>query len=147
MTYPQLDALRAHTGFETIIFGVRSSGDHYTAPIVHATSQKIPTFFDIVVKKPVTDLATSIKAFCLSGVDGEPYHPRPERVSTYNGIPLGVMGKLVKHESQLRTEVVALINNTLRRSLPILSIQRFIEQYSRNSLKGRGELHDIQKFR
>ena len=67
----QLDALYARTGFETITIGVRSSADHYTAPIVHATSPKIPSFFDLIVKKPVTDLATSIEAFCLSGVDGE----------------------------------------------------------------------------
>ena len=53
------------------MFGVRSSADHYTAPMVHATSSKIPTFFDLIVKKPVTDLTTSIEAFCLSGVDGE----------------------------------------------------------------------------
>jgi hypothetical protein len=68
---PQLDALYARMGFETIVFGVRSSADHYTAPMVHATSPKIPAFFDLVVKKPATDLATSIEAFCLSGIDGE----------------------------------------------------------------------------
>lgn len=124
VTYPQLDALHARTGFETIVFGVRSSGDHYTAPIVHATSQKIPTFFDVVVKKPVTDLATSIEAFCLSGVDGEPASSSPNVCELTDGIPLGVIGKLVKHESQLRTEVVALINNKLRKSLPTLDIQR-----------------------
>lgn len=67
----QLDALHARTGFETVLFGVRSSTDHYTAPTVHMTSHKISTFFDLVVKKPVTDLATSMEAFCLSGVDGE----------------------------------------------------------------------------
>ena len=66
-----MDALHAHTGFETILFRVWSSCDHYSAPIVHSTSSKIPTFFDVVVKKPVTDVATSMEAFCLSGVDGE----------------------------------------------------------------------------
>jgi hypothetical protein len=74
----QLDALHARTGFESIVFGVRSSADHYTPPIVHTTSSKIPTFFDVVVKKPVTDLATSIEAFCLSGVDGETEPPSLE---------------------------------------------------------------------
>lgn len=67
----QLDALYARTGFETILFGVRSSTDHYMAPMVHATSPKIPTFFDLVAKKPVADLAMSMEAFCLSGVNGE----------------------------------------------------------------------------
>ena len=67
----QLDALHACTGFETIVFGVRLSADHYTPPMVHSTSPRIPAFFDLVVKKPVTDLATSLEAFCLSGVDGE----------------------------------------------------------------------------
>ena len=56
----------------------RSSTDHYTPPIVHSMSAKIPTFFDAVVKKPVTDLATSIEAFCLSGVDGESVSSSPE---------------------------------------------------------------------
>ena len=69
--FTQLDALHARTGFETIIFGTRSSTDHYTTPLVHATSAKIPKFFDLVIKKPVADLAMSIEAFCLSGVDGE----------------------------------------------------------------------------
>ena len=59
------------TGFETILFGVRSSLGHYSPPVVHATSPKIPTFFDLVVKKPITDLATSMEAYCLSGIDGE----------------------------------------------------------------------------
>lgn len=67
----QLDALYARTGFETILFGVRSSADHYNAPMVHTTSLKIPAFFDLVVKKPITDIAMSMEAFCLSGVDGE----------------------------------------------------------------------------
>lgn len=67
----QLDALCARTGFETIVFGVRSSSDHYSPPLVHTTSTKIPVFFDLVVKKPVTDIATSMEAFCLSGIDGE----------------------------------------------------------------------------
>ena len=59
--------------------GVRSSADHYTAPVVYASSPKIPTFFDVVVKKPVADLATSLEAFCLSGVDGESAHDHPRR--------------------------------------------------------------------
>ena len=75
---PQLDALYARTGFETIMFGVWSSANHYTAPMVHATSPKIPAFFDLVVKKPTTDLATSIKAFCLLGIDGESSIAVPE---------------------------------------------------------------------
>lgn len=66
----QLDALHARTGFEALLFGVRSSADHYTAPVVHSTSTKLPSFFDLVVQKPVTDLATAMEAFCLSGVDG-----------------------------------------------------------------------------
>lgn len=40
--------------------------------MIHATSSKIPAFFDLVVKKPVTDIATSMEAFCLSGIDGKP---------------------------------------------------------------------------
>lgn len=120
-THQQLDALHARTGFETIVFGVRSSGDHYTAPIVHSTSSKIPTFFDVVVKKPVTDLATSIEAFCLSGVDGESVSL--PNIQTLTSDPLGVIGKLVKQESQIRTEVVALINSKLRTSRPVLNVQ------------------------
>ena len=116
-TYLQLDTLHAHTGFETILFGVRSSGDYYTAPIVHSTSPKIPTFFNVVVKKPVTDLATSIEAFCLSGVNGESVPSSPSIRALTDILP-GVIGKLVKHESQLRTEVVALINNRLCTFLP-----------------------------
>ena len=77
--YLQLDALYARTGFETIVFGVRSSADHYTAPMVHATSSKIPKFFDLIIKKPAADLATSIEAFCLSGVDGESAPAGPDR--------------------------------------------------------------------
>lgn len=65
-----MDALNARTGFEAVIIGSRSSADHYTAPIVHATSKKIPTFFDLVIKKPLPDIATAVEAFCLSGVDG-----------------------------------------------------------------------------
>jgi hypothetical protein len=71
----QLDTLHARTGFESIVFGVRSSADHYTPLIVHATSSKIPTFFDVVVKKPVADLVTLIEAFCLSGFDNETEPP------------------------------------------------------------------------
>ena len=75
---PQLDALYARMGFETIVFGIQSSADHYTTPMVHATSPKIPAFFNLVVKKLATDLATSIKAFCLSGIDGESSVAVPE---------------------------------------------------------------------
>jgi len=39
--------------------------------MVHATSPRIPKFFDLLIKKPVTDIATSLEAFCLSGIDGE----------------------------------------------------------------------------
>ena len=59
------------------------------------------------------DVATSIKAFCLSGVDGESGHPLPN-IQTLMSILLGVIGKLVKHKSQLRAEVVALITSKLR---------------------------------
>jgi hypothetical protein len=110
-------------GFETIVFGVRSSVDHYTPPIVHATSSKIPTFFDVVVKKPVTDLATLIEAFCLLGVDGEATSPSRKNMQALTLVLLGVIGKLLKNESQLRTEVVALIGNKLRKSLPIPGAQ------------------------
>ena len=118
VTHLQLDALHARTGFETIVFGVRSSADHYTAPIVHATSPKILTFFDVVVKKPVTDLATSIEAFCLSGVDGEFHNTHPMYTTLTSMLFTGVIGKLVKHESQLRGEVVASINAKLCTSIP-----------------------------
>ena len=59
------------TGFETVLFGVQSSADHYNALMVHMTSLKIPVFFDLVIKKPITDIAMSVEAFCLSGVNGE----------------------------------------------------------------------------
>jgi hypothetical protein len=62
--------LNARTGFKVIVTGSHASADHYTAPIIHATSKKIPMFFDLVIKKPLPDLATAIEAFCLSGVDG-----------------------------------------------------------------------------
>ena len=54
-----------------------------------------------------------MEAFCLSGVDGESSHPLLN-IQTLTSILLGVIGKLVKHESQLRVEVVALINGKLR---------------------------------
>jgi len=62
--------LNARTGFEVVVIGTRSSADHYTAPMVYSTSKKIPLFFDLIIKKPLPDLATAIEAFCLSGVDG-----------------------------------------------------------------------------
>ena len=45
-----------------------------------------------------------------------------QSVRTLTGILPGVIGKLVKHEAQLRTEVVTLINDKLRTSLPMLSV-------------------------
>jgi hypothetical protein len=143
----QLDALHARTGFEVIVFGVRSSADHYTAPIVHSTSSKIPTYFDVVIKKPVTDRATSIEAFCLSGVDGESASSLPE-TRTLTGVLPGVIGKLVQNESQLRSEVVALINKKLRTSSPIPGTQQIhLNSRSRNDLKGGSKSHDIQELR
>jgi len=97
---------------------VRSSADHYTPPIVHATSSRIPSFFDVVVKKPVTDLATSIEVFCLSGVDGKSTRPRLNSTNTHRSFYLGVIGKLVKNESQLKGEVASLINEKLRTFIP-----------------------------
>ena len=70
-------------------------------------------FFDLIVKKPVTDLAISMEAFCLSGVDGEFTQSCMNNAYTYR-YPPGVVGKLVKHESQLRGEVVSVINEKLR---------------------------------
>jgi len=105
-----------------VVFGVRSSADHYTAPLVHTTSPKIPTFFDLVVKKPVTDIATSMEAFCLSGVDGECMGLRVDGTNTYGCSP-GVIGKLVKGEALLREEVVSLIGSKLRTSLLPWDIQ------------------------
>ena len=112
--FTQLDALRARTGFETILFGVRSSADHYTTPFVHASSPAIPKFFDVVINKPVADLATAIEAFCLSGVNGESTQCCLSNMSTYEN-RLGVIGKLAKEESQLRGEVATLITEKLRR--------------------------------
>ena len=83
-------------------------------------------FFDLIVKKPVTDLATSIEAFCLSGVDGEFMCLCQESTNTYTCC-LGVIGKLVKHESQLRGEVVSVINTKLRTFLSLLAIKQATE--------------------
>lgn len=94
--------------------------DHYTSPVVYTSSAKVPTFFDVVIKRPVTDVATSFEAFCLSGVDGKficscAKHTNPTDIS------LGVVGKLVKERLKLRGEVVELISDKLRTFLPLLS--------------------------
>lgn len=144
--FSQLDALYARTKFETIVFGVRSSADHYMALTVYTTSPKIPAFFDLVIKKPVTDLATSLEAFCLSGVDGESIQHYLDNTDTYEHPP-GVIEKLVKHEGQLRGEVVLLINNKLCTSLAMLSIQQITESPSRSNHKWCSKQDDIQKLR
>src|ERR1700733_10808251 len=111
--YPQLDALSARTGFETVITGTRTSADHYTAPIVHNTSKKITTFFELVIKNPLADLATALEAFCLSGVDGSTFHHLTTPASI-DRLPIsGVVGNLVKREAQMRSEVASLITEKL----------------------------------
>jgi hypothetical protein len=58
-------------GFETILFGVWSSDNHYNAPVVHSSSTMLLKFFSRVMKKPAGDLAMALEAYCLLGVSGE----------------------------------------------------------------------------
>ena len=99
--------------------GVRSSADHYTAPMAYTSSSKIATFFDVVAKKPIPDLMTSLEAFCLSGVDGESAHHHPKRVSTHGRCLPGVIEKLVKDGTQLKGKVSKLILDEMRMFLRI----------------------------
>lgn len=89
--------------------GVQSSADHYTAPITYTLSSKIAMFFNVVAKKPIPDLVTSLEAFCLSGVDGESAHHHPKGVSTHRCCLPGVIKKLVKDGMQLKGEVAKFI--------------------------------------
>jgi len=90
--------------------------------MVYAMSPKILSFFDLVVKKPVTDLATSIEAFCLSGIDGESVWSTC-LIYILTDPFLGVIGKLVKYDSQLRGDMVSLINSKLCMSVSLLSTE------------------------
>lgn len=94
--------------------------DHYSTPVVYASSTKIPTFFDMVIKRPVTDLAMSLEAFCLSGVDGKSMYSHTKHMN-FADVSLCVIGKLVKQELQLRGEVVAIISEKLCMFSPMLS--------------------------
>ena len=60
---------------------------------------------------------------------------------------LGVIGKLVKHESQLRREVVSVINTKLRTFLLLLVIKQATERPPRCNYKRPVNPNDIQKLR
>ena len=148
MTHSQLDALHTRTGFETIILGVRSSTNHYTAPIVHATSSKIPTFFQAVIKKPVTDLATSIEAFCLSGVDGEFMIPSPKTCKHLQAASHRCTREV--GETRVAIEDRSCIVDIQQATYVLLLLtSAFIcssNDALRNDLKGGGKSNDIQEL-
>ncbi|KAF8170783.1 hypothetical protein BJ912DRAFT_1066409 [Pholiota molesta] len=88
-------ALHARTSTEVLLVAVRKSNDHYNAPAVLVTSQRVLDFFDISVKENLPDFALKFEAFSLSGVQG-------------------VVGNYVQTTLQLKSQLASVILEKLR---------------------------------
>ncbi|KAG2363647.1 hypothetical protein BDR07DRAFT_1483384 [Suillus spraguei] len=66
----ELTALSARTGCYSLLMSVRSDTDHYSRPYVYMSDDRIGDYFQLALQQAPTDIATHLKAYCLSGVMG-----------------------------------------------------------------------------
>ncbi|KAH9847416.1 hypothetical protein C2E23DRAFT_711398, partial [Lenzites betulinus] len=68
--FEEIRRLHARTGIEIGLFAARSRKDHHTPPTVFGTSERVYDFFQITLQTGMDDVASSLEAYCLSGVPG-----------------------------------------------------------------------------
>ncbi|KAI0349370.1 hypothetical protein OH77DRAFT_1415159 [Trametes cingulata] len=70
--FEELLRLHARTGLEIAVVAARSvrTSSSSTARNIFATSERVCDFFQVALSNPLEDVACSLEAYCLSGVDG-----------------------------------------------------------------------------
>ena len=66
----KLTTLHARTGTETVLIAIRPDSDQYLRPYVFSSSDRVSEFFPLSLQHPLSDIATRLEAYCLSGIEG-----------------------------------------------------------------------------